>query len=142
MDVGTDSVRVRSAYASDVLGVLAVDHRKERADAVRIAVLDSRALVAEVGEEIVGFCIGGDFFGFDFLELLVVAPAYRRRGIGGALVIGWEQRAQSVKLFTSTNESNVPMQCLCESLGYVRSGVIENLDAHDPEIVYFKARET
>ena len=42
------------------------------------------------------------------------------------------------KLFTSTNESNTPMQRLCEQLGFVRSGRIENLDEGDPEIVYFK----
>ena len=45
---------------------------------------------------------------------------------------------QPGKLFTSTNASNVSMQRLCESLGYVRSGVINNLDEDDPEIVYFK----
>jgi hypothetical protein len=30
------------------------------------------------------------------------------------------------------------MQALCERLGYVRSGYIENLDEDDPEIIYFK----
>jgi hypothetical protein len=30
------------------------------------------------------------------------------------------------------------MQNLCEKLGFVRSGCIENLDEGDPEIIYFK----
>lgn len=30
------------------------------------------------------------------------------------------------------------MQRMCEALGFVRSGYIENLDEGDPEIVYFK----
>jgi len=30
------------------------------------------------------------------------------------------------------------MQRLCEHLGYVRSGWIDNLDEGDPEIIYFK----
>jgi hypothetical protein len=30
------------------------------------------------------------------------------------------------------------MQNLCEKLGFARSGIIENLDVGDPEIVYFK----
>lgn len=47
-------------------------------------------------------------------------------------------RADTAKLFTSTNESNVAMQRLCDRLGYVRSGFIENLDERDPEVVYFK----
>jgi hypothetical protein len=32
------------------------------------------------------------------------------------------------------------MQRLCESLGYLRSGLIENLDDGDPEVFYFKRR--
>jgi hypothetical protein len=35
-------------------------------------------------------------------------------------------------LFASTNESNVPMQALLDSLGYVQSGIINNLDPGDP----------
>ena len=42
-----------------------------------------------------------------------------------------------MKLFTSTNQSNTPMQALLALLGYVRSGVIDNLDPGDPELVYF-----
>lgn len=34
------------------------------------------------------------------------------------------------------------MQRLCEKLGFVRSGYIENLDEDDPEIVYCKRPET
>jgi hypothetical protein len=30
------------------------------------------------------------------------------------------------------------MQRVCDALGFVRSGRIENLDEGDPEIVYFK----
>ena len=42
------------------------------------------------------------------------------------------------KLFTSTNQSNTQMQALCETLGYVKSGWVDNLDEGDPEIIYFK----
>jgi len=42
------------------------------------------------------------------------------------------------KLFTSTNQSNVPMQGLLATLEFARSGLIENLDDGDPELVYFK----
>jgi hypothetical protein len=30
------------------------------------------------------------------------------------------------------------MQAVYESLGFVRSGFVENLDEGDPEIIYFK----
>jgi len=40
-------------------------------------------------------------------------------------------------LFTSTNESNKPMDALLQLLGYVPGGVIENLEPGDPEKLYF-----
>jgi hypothetical protein len=49
-----------------------------------------------------------------------------------------EQRCKTAKLFTSTNQSNKPMQVLLNRLGYRPSGVIENLDEGDPELVYMK----
>jgi RimJ/RimL family protein N-acetyltransferase len=43
-------------------------------------------------------------------------------------------------LFTSTNQSNIAMQRLCESCGFERSGIVENLDEGDPELIYFKRK--
>jgi GNAT superfamily N-acetyltransferase len=139
--VMTDSIDVRVAGTAHIDAVLGIDHVTERADEVRTAIDRSRCLVAERAGELIGFCIGGQFFGFDFLDLLLVAAHQRRQGAGTALVTAWEMRAETTKLFTSTNESNVPMQRLCEHLGYVRSGFIENLDEGDPEVIYFKVND-
>ena len=49
-----------------------------------------------------------------------------------------EQTCTTAKLFTSTNQSNAPMQALLNKLGYRQSGFIENLDEGDPELIYFK----
>jgi GNAT superfamily N-acetyltransferase len=136
--VTTDAIDVRPAKRVDIAAVLEVDHVAERADEVRRAVEDARCLVAEIAGELVGFCVSGRFFGFDFLDLLVVQAAYRRQRVGTVLLEAWERTAHTPKLFTSTNESNVPMQRLCERLGYIRSGFIENLDEGDPEVIYFK----
>lgn len=65
-------------------------------------------------------------------------PAHRRHGVATALMRHVESICPTAKLFTSTNESNTPMQRLCKTLGFVRSGWIENLDEGDPEIIYFK----
>ncbi|WHY21859.1 hypothetical protein QNH28_13105 [Paenibacillus sp. G2S3] len=65
-------------------------------------------------------------------------PNFRRLGIAGALIRYIEEHSPTPKLFTSTNESNTIMQQVCLSLGFVRSGIIENLDDGDPEWVYFK----
>jgi GNAT superfamily N-acetyltransferase len=130
--------QIRVANAADIPSILAVEDSGGREGFVRRAVMESRTLVSQIDEDIVGFCVGASFFGFDFLELLFVAASHRRQGIGSALVEAWEERAQSAKLFTSTNSSNVAMQRMCERMGYMRSGVIENLDEGDPELVFFK----
>jgi GNAT superfamily N-acetyltransferase len=78
------------------------------------------------------------FFGYPFIRVLMVHPEHRRQGIGVTLICAIEALCPPNKLFTSTNQSNVIMQQLCEKLGFVRSGIIENVDDGDPEIIYFK----
>jgi len=70
--------------------------------------------------------------------LLVIAPEYRRRGIATSLIRYIESICPTAKLFTSANQSNTIMQALCDRTGFVPSGVIDNLDADDPEVVYYK----
>ena len=134
----TDDVSIRRATSEDLPRMLDLDPVKQRADDLERAVAGRNARVALVSGRIVGFSVAGIFFGHDFLELLLVDPPYRRHGVGTALVLDWEYAARAPKLFTSTNESNESMQRLCEAMGFVRSGVIQNLDEGDPEIVYFK----
>jgi len=136
--MSTGAVSVRRAHTDDIAGVLAIDHIDGRADEIRHAIQRGRCLIAEDGAGIVGFCVDGRLFAFAFLELLAVAPSHRRRGVGTSLVKAWEASAATTKVFTSTNESNIPMRRLCEALGYVRTGLIENLDEGDPEFFYFK----
>ena len=97
-----------------------------------------RCAVARVDSHVRGFLIMGEFFGHGFIELLIVHPDYRRRGIATSLMRSAEIDAPTEKLFVSTNQSNLPMQQLCERLGFVRSGTVENLDEGDPEVFYFK----
>jgi ribosomal protein S18 acetylase RimI-like enzyme len=95
--------------------------------------------VARQENRIVGFLLMHQhFFELPFIELLLVHPSFRRQGIGTALMQHLETLSTPGKLFTSTNVSNERMQRLCERLGYVRSGIIENLDEDDPELFYFK----
>jgi hypothetical protein len=53
-----------------------------------------------------------------------------------------EQRCTTPKVFTSTNQSNTPMQGLLGKCGFSPSGVIENLDEGDPELLFMRARVT
>jgi N-acetylglutamate synthase-like GNAT family acetyltransferase len=79
------------------------------------------------------------FFEHGFISWLYVRPAARRTGAGETLLRYLESICQTPKLFSSTNQSNHPMQALFAKVGFEQSGVIHNLDPNDPEIVYYKA---
>ena len=103
------------------------------------ACAQGRIAVARVDDVIRGYVIFDEsFFDQFFVRLLIVHPDFRRRGLATALVRAAELDCQTDKLFTSTNQSNIPMQQLCERLGFVKSGYIENLDEGDPELIYVK----
>lgn len=44
------------------------------------------------------------------------------------------------KVFSSTNQSNADMHKVFLSNGFIESGIVENLDDGDPEVIYFKKR--
>ena len=103
------------------------------------AVAASRCAVARVDGIVRGYMIlRPDFFGHGFVDLLIVHPDFRHRGLATALIRAAELDSPTEKLFTSTNQSNLAAQRLFERLGFVRSGTIDNLDEGDPEIVYLK----
>lgn len=86
-----------------------------------------------------GFAVLGRWLhGQVFISLLVVHLECRRRGVATALVSGAERVCSTEKPSTSTSGSNAAMRALCEKLGFVESGYIENLDEASPEILYFK----
>ena len=121
--------------------VMGTDERDEYlAEAVR----SSRCALARLDGRPAGFAvIEQSFYGYGFIALLIVHPELRRQGVATGLVQHAESASPTEKLFTSTNQSNAPMQRLMDALGFERSGTIHNLDEGDPEIVYFKrvARE-
>lgn len=78
------------------------------------------------------------FYGRDFVSLVIVAGSARRQGLAGALFGAAEANATTDRIFTSTNQSNDPMQALLNTRGYKSAGLIEHLDPGDPELVYVK----
>lgn len=103
------------------------------------ALAESRCSVARADGTVRGYVITSDnFFGHAIVDLLIVHPDYRRRGIASTLMRSAELGVQTDKLFTSANQTNIAAQRLFERLGFTRSGIIENLDDGDPEIIYFK----
>lgn len=76
------------------------------------------------------------FFDEGFIPTLWVAESHRRQGIATALVKQARRSCRTQRLWTSTNLSNHPMQCLLRKLDWKLSGVLHYLDPDDPELVF------
>jgi predicted N-acetyltransferase YhbS len=140
-------LNVRQGTESDLPEILEVDTRAAAGNAQRIAYL-TRAiehddcLVAVDGRAVRGFVVvkHRHFYGRDFIDLLMVAEDHQRHGLGGELMRTAVATAMTAQVFTSTNESNAPMQALLASKGWECSGKLDGLDEGDPELVYFLRR--
>ncbi len=134
---------IRQAQENDVKAICAFNHiaqvQEQRRQFIRDSMRNGIAQVAVVDGKVVGYSvIEHSFFARGFIAMLLVHPDHRRSGIGSALVRHVESLCKSDRIFTSTNESNLPMQALLEKQGYTRSGVVDDLDPGDPELFYSK----
>jgi GNAT superfamily N-acetyltransferase len=133
-------MQVRAARAGDVGAVVAMDPgRLGTAGQIQALVQGQHCLVAVESGQIAGFLVlrHGHFYGRDFIDLLYVAPPWRRHGAGRALMRAAIRHASTPRVFTSTNESNMPMRNLLHGEGWTPSGVLTGLDESDPEHVFF-----
>ena len=129
----------RAAQAADVGGIVVIDPQGPRREEIRALVRERASLVAVERGQIVGF-LGirpGHFYHRDFVDLLFVAPPWRRRGLARLLMRAALGHASTSRVFTSTNQSNAPMRELLRSEGWTASGVLSGLDDGDPEHVFF-----
>jgi ribosomal protein S18 acetylase RimI-like enzyme len=138
---------IHRAVAGDLDGVLRTDHVAARGDSERAEFLRDSLLAGECHVHIAAGAVTGfviitpaHFFGRDFIEVLVVAPAARRSGAGRALLRYALGAAGTPQVFTSTNTSNDPMRSLLEAEGWSFSGELDGLDEGDPELVFYKTR--
>ncbi len=136
-------MKIRPATSSDVPAIYVVDHMAaeegSRRQHIRDWVNAGQAIVAVIENTIVGYsALEYTFFGCGFIAMLMVEKDSRRKGVATALVTRLEERCKTNKLFTSTNESNKPMQALMKSMSYEPSGTVYNLDEGDPELFYVK----
>lgn len=137
--------RLRPATAADAHLVADVDLACDAPqDAQRAALVPElldfgMSWIAEAEGAAAGYAIvSRRFFSRRFVELLAVAPTFRRQGLGAALMAGCESAGDGEVLFTSTNQSNGAMRALLAKAGYEPSGIIHNLDPGDPELVFVK----
>ena len=133
---------IRKATLGDVAAISAGDSEfvsRGREEFVRRAILREGVYVLERGGKIIGIgVLEHTFFEHGFISLLYVSPSARRTGAGESLLRYFVSVCQTPKLFSSTNQSNRPMQTLFAKVGFEPSGIIHNLDPNDPEVVYYK----
>lgn len=135
---------IRPAIAADVDALIAIDHvaahSAERREAIAEWVSLGQCHLAERDEVVAGYvALTRSFFRSAFIEMLMVGAAFRRSGIGRALIehsIAITPADQ--KLWTSTNESNAPMRLLLPQLGFEQTGAFEHLDEGDPELIFLR----
>ncbi len=139
--------QTRRAVADDLQAILRVDHVAATGDRERTEFLKHRLDLGECRvyldhEVVAGFAVvkPAHFFGRDFIELIVVAAAHRRSGIGRILLREAVATAGTAQVFTSTNRSNRPMRALLAAEGWSFSGELDGLDEGDPELVFYESR--
>ncbi|CAI8895826.1 N-acetyltransferase [Pseudomonas donghuensis] len=143
MSATHDDTIIRRAMPEDVGAMLAFDAYASvntgRGRFLGEAVDKQQCLVAVHAGAVIGYVVlTYSFFDYGFINLVVVAPEYQRQGMAGRLLLAAEATCKTAKLFISTNQSNLPSRKLILKAGFEPSGVIDNLDEHDPELVYFK----
>lgn len=141
------TITIRPAGRPDIAALISVDpialddiHRRQSLARWAAA---GQCHVAERGGRVVGYvALTHAFFHQPFVELLMVAEDDRRSGVGLALVEHCKSAAAGApKLWSSTNRSNAPMRALLVKSGFIESGVVENLDEGDPEMIFLLARK-
>ncbi|MEM1292407.1 MAG: GNAT family N-acetyltransferase [Cyanobacteria bacterium P01_H01_bin.162] len=136
-------MKLRIAAKADADAIIAFDH-VAASDPARVQFIHNQiksgaCYIAVIDTNVVAYgVLNYKFYDNGWIEMLYVHPRFRHQGIGSALIRHLINECRTPKLFTSTNQSNVPMQRLLVTLGFARSGFIENLDEGDPEWVYFK----
>ncbi|HEY0088762.1 MAG TPA: GNAT family N-acetyltransferase [Candidatus Lokiarchaeia archaeon] len=117
-------------------------NNSERINTIKISIDNNQCLIAKADNKVAGYLVfNKSFYHNNFIDLLIVDQLFRRQGIGTALIRFYENIIKKGKIFTSTNKSNVIMQKLMNKLGYIKSGIVYNLDEGDPEMIYFKKLE-
>ncbi|AJI25681.1 GNAT family N-acetyltransferase (plasmid) [Priestia megaterium] len=136
-------VQIRMATLNDLEKLVYIDSEvignREREAKLRESIKENRCFLGQIEDQIAGFLVYHKyFFGHLFIDLVIVRPTLQRHGIAKTLMKYVENVCPTNKIFSSTNKSNKKMQKVFNSLNYVRSGCIDNLDDEDMEIVFFK----
>ncbi|QWG30145.1 GNAT family N-acetyltransferase [Bacillus mycoides] len=109
-----------------------------RRNYIKHAIDEEKCIIVKEDNSIFGFLTyDTNFFDCTFLSLIIVSPTKRRQGHASLLISYMLSHSPTQKIFSSTNESNESMQKVFSANGFIRSGIVENLDEGDPEIIFY-----
>jgi [ribosomal protein S18]-alanine N-acetyltransferase len=119
--------RIRSAVPADAAGLVAIERRafsdpwSEASFREALVSPWTFGLLAETGRGMAGYLIGREVAGTGEVLNLAVAPEFRRRGIGGALLeagLAALRRRKVDEVFLEVRESNIEAQALYVGHGF------------------------
>ncbi|HEX2637953.1 MAG TPA: ribosomal protein S18-alanine N-acetyltransferase [Gemmatimonadales bacterium] len=119
--------RIRSAVPADAAALVAIERRafsdpwSEASFREALASSWSFGLVVETGRGLAGYLIARELAGSGEVLNLAVAPEFRRRGIGGALLeagVAALRRRSVDEVFLEVRESNISAQALYVGHGF------------------------
>ncbi len=136
-------ITIRLAEQDDIEAILSFDevaqNNQKRIDQIKHVVENGTCYVGLANSKIIAYGVFSyNFYECGMIEMIYVHADFRRQGIGNQFLSFFKKICKTDKLFTSTNESNIPMQKSLIQAQFLRSGIIYNLDEKDPELVYFK----
>lgn len=121
--------------SADTLAGVVVDRTRYFATAI----VDGGCLLAGRSQGPEGIVVSApSFFSRPFISLLFVAETSRRCGLASRLMDAVEANYIGEQIFTSTNQSNLPLQILLQRRVYLSAGVVLHLDPGDPELIFVK----
>ena len=130
-------VRARAAVLSDYRQIIEYD---EFPGDRRIDLQAGELSVADIeGWQAVGYLriAPRDFFGWPLVANVCVHEGHRRRGIGRLLMQFAKDDGRYIRLYTSTEDANSPMQALIEGIGGHRIGYVDKLNfSEEREVIY------
>ena len=113
------------------------DYRQR--DFVANAIEEGRCWVAFFNETPVAYGIFNyQFQGYGVIHRIYVSPAYRRRGIGRALIDYFAEACSSPRLYITVPQQELAMLELLRTRGFALSGVLHEFGNEGPALIYVK----
>lgn len=115
----------------------------KREEKITKAISGKECFIIHTDSRPVGFVIFDyRFFDQGWIELIIIDENERGKGIAGQVFDLICNQCTSEKVFTSTNQSNLPMQRALAKSGFTFAGKLDGLDEGDPELFYYRKTET